>query len=45
MWFWTGGAKPEEVLEKSLFRKNEHEAPIADNLTAETDAKIPARVK
>ena len=41
----VGGASPENVFEKSLLRKKEHEAPVADNLTAETQARMPAWVK
>jgi hypothetical protein len=33
------------VFEKSFLRKKEHEAPVADSLTADTQASMPAWVK
>jgi hypothetical protein len=40
-----GGETPDVVFEKSLFVKIEHEELLADSLTEDTQARIPAWVK
>lgn len=40
-----GGANPEDVFEKLLLAKKVHEEPIADSLTADVQARMPACVK